>query len=92
MIKCRLRSQVTAKLFAHKDPQVDREFANVYRALARTDMGNFSWNYDKENRRLVLQVLNEDTGEFTPVAHFTEDGDIRYVGSTCAQLSSMGSY
>lgn len=76
MIKCRLRSQVTTKLFTHKDPQVEREFANVYRALARLDMGNFNWNYDKENRRLVLQVWDDDTGEPKAVWQIDEDGNI----------------
>lgn len=90
MIKCRLRSQVTTKLFAHKDPQVDREFANVYRALTRVDMGNFSWNHDKENRRLVLQVVDEDTGEFRALLQITEDGVMSAAGAATYSTTVEG--
>ena len=77
MIKLRPKSQAASKLSTHADQKIEREFANVYRALARVDMGPFSWCYDKENRRLVLQVMPDGSGEPKAVWQIDEDGEIK---------------
>lgn len=80
----RLASKVVSKLFVHKDPKIEREFAAIYQALARLDMGNFSWNYDKANRRLVLQVWDENTTAAKAVWSIDEDGAIQPLNPTYA--------
>ena len=92
MIKLRPRSQVAAKLSVHADPKIEREFANVYRALARVDMGNFSWNYDAEGKRLILQVLNENTGEQEVACVFEQDTKNVWAGNQFFNNYGGGSY
>jgi hypothetical protein len=77
----RLVSKVVSKLFSHRDPLVDREFANIYQALAKLDMGNFSWNYDQANNRLVLQVVDESTTRPRAVLQVTESGALESAGA-----------
>jgi len=90
MIKLRPRSQVAAKLSVHADPKIDREFANIYRALARVDMGPFSWNYDKENRRLVLQVMPDGSSEPKALWQIDEDGVMFVVGAATYSTTVEG--
>ena len=77
----RLASKVVSKLFVHFNPKIDREFTSVYAALAKVDMGNFSWSYDQANKRLVLQVWDANTSGAKAILEITEDGVLRTTGA-----------
>lgn len=73
-------SERARKKHIHQEP-AESEFRNLYRHLAKLDLGPFRFYFDESTDSLFLQVRSLTTGQFESVLQIDRDGNFDATGA-----------